>query len=103
MKMEIACTLRTRLKGLLGREGFEGVLLLVPCNDIHTFGMRQAIDVAFVAADGVVVESHRALAPNKRLKCRRASATLERFASDAPWLAPGDLIQHGLAHVEVVP
>ena len=93
MNMEIACTVRSRLLGLLGRNGFDGVLMLVPCHDIHTFGMSEPLDVAFVAADGTVLESHRRIAPGHRLKNREAAATLERFADETPWLAPGDRIQ----------
>lgn len=96
MKVEIACSIHARLIGLHGRDSIDGALLLVPCNDIHTFGMRQPIDVAFVAADGSVIESYRGVAPNRRIKSRRACATLERFSSDDAWYEPGDLIQHSL-------
>ena len=93
MNVEIACTLRARLMGLYGKDAFDGVLMLVPCNDIHTFAMRRPIDVAFVAADGAVLESHRAVTPNRRLRNRRAAATLERFASESAWYVPGDRIR----------
>ena len=93
MNMEIACTMRARLLGLFGRPGFDGVLLLVPCHDIHTFGMTRPLDVAFVASDGTVVESHRNVEPCHRLKNRQAAATLERFASPDPWFEPGTRIQ----------
>ena len=90
MRLEIACSLRARLRGLLGRETFDGVLLLVPCNDIHTFGMHRPLDIAFVARDGIVLESHRGVPPGRRLRNARAAATLERFATDTPWFNPGD-------------
>ena len=92
MKLEIACTMRGRLRGLLGRPDFDGVLMLVPCHDIHTFGMRRPIDVAFMAADCVIVESHRTVEPRRRLKNRAAVATLERFACEDPWFASGERI-----------
>ena len=98
MRMEIACSLRARLMGLYGREAFDGVLMLVPCNDIHTFGMRRPIDVAFVAADGAVLEAHTHVAPNRRLRNKRAAATLERFSKEDAWYAPGDLIQQSLRY-----
>lgn len=96
MDFEIACTMRARLLGLFGRPGFTGVLMLVPCHDIHTFGMWRPLDVAFVAADGTVIEAHRNVAPCRRLKNREAAATLERFAADARWFAPGDRVQSEL-------
>ena len=37
MKFELACSLAARLRGLAGRDAFDGVLLLAPCNDVHTF------------------------------------------------------------------
>ena len=93
MNLEIACTMRSRLLGLFGRPGFDGVLLLVPCHDIHTFGMSRPIDVAFVASDGTVLEAHRGVEPCHRLKNREAAATLERHAAPDPWFEPGDRIQ----------
>lgn len=97
MELEIACTMRSRLLGLFGRPGYEGVLMLVPCHDVHTFGMQRPIDIAFVAADGTIIESHRNVSPCHRLKNREAAATLERYADPGPWFAPGDRIQRGLS------
>lgn len=96
MKMTLACSMRERLVGLLGRTSFDGALLLTPCNDIHTFGMRGAIDVAFVAPDGTVLETYRSVPPNRRLKNKKASATVERFASEEDWLEVGSSVQHAM-------
>ncbi|MBP0458236.1 DUF192 domain-containing protein [Streptomyces montanisoli] len=46
--VEIAASYRTRRRGLLGRDGIDGALLLTPCGSVHTFGMRFAIDVAYL-------------------------------------------------------
>lgn len=92
MKVEIACGMLDRLRGLLGRDHLNGVLLLAPCNDIHTFGMRHPIDVAFLALDGTVLEVHRDVPPHRRLRCRAAVATIERFSHASPWLAAGDAV-----------
>jgi len=90
MNIEMASTLFARMKGLIGRDSIDGVLMLVPCNDIHTFCMRRPIDVAFVDSGGMVLESHRGVGPNRRLRNRCARATLERFAEEARWFEPGD-------------
>ncbi|SFJ94954.1 DUF192 domain-containing protein [Streptomyces pini] len=46
--VEIAASYRTRTRGLLGRDGIDGALLLTPANSVHTFRMRFAIDVAYL-------------------------------------------------------
>lgn len=46
--LEIATSYRARTRGLLGRDGIEGAILLSPANSVHTFRMRFAIDVAYV-------------------------------------------------------
>ncbi|MGW7549297.1 DUF192 domain-containing protein [Streptomyces sp. NPDC054770] len=46
--LEIAASYRARTRGLLGRDGLDGALLLSPANGIHTFRMRMAIDVAYL-------------------------------------------------------
>jgi len=40
---------------LLGRDGIDGALVLQPCRQVHTIGMRFAIDVAFCTRDGRVL------------------------------------------------
>ncbi|MFJ4811531.1 DUF192 domain-containing protein [Streptomyces longwoodensis] len=46
--VEIAASYRARTRGLLGRDGVTGALLLTPANSIHTVGMRIPIDVAYL-------------------------------------------------------
>lgn len=87
----LACTPQARARGLLGGAEADGVLLLAPCRDIHTFGMRRAIDVAFIDGDGRIVASCRNVGPGKRIRCRRAVAVIERVAREGePWPEEGD-------------
>lgn len=80
-----------RAKGLLASRDGNELLLLMPCSDIHTVGMRSKIDVAFVDRMGCVLEAYRSVGPFRRLRNRDAAAVVERFAScDEPWLVPGD-------------
>lgn len=53
--VEVASTRAARRRGLLGRGRVDGVLVLDRCRQVHTLGMRCAIDVAFVAPDGTVL------------------------------------------------
>ena len=49
--LEIASTGRERRRGLCGRDGIEGAMLLERTRSVHTFGMRFAIDVAHCDAE----------------------------------------------------
>ena len=44
--VEVATTRGARRRGLLGRQGIEGAMLLSPARSVHTVGMKFAIDVA---------------------------------------------------------
>jgi uncharacterized protein len=46
--LEVARSARARRRGLLGRDGIEGALLLTPASAVHTLGMRFTIDVAYL-------------------------------------------------------
>ncbi|GAB3967135.1 DUF192 domain-containing protein [Streptomyces sparsus] len=46
--LEIAASYRRRTRGLLGRDGVSGAMLLTPASGVHTFRMRFAIDVAYL-------------------------------------------------------
>ena len=93
MRVEIACTPLRRLRGLLGRKEYPDILLIAPCNDVHTFGMSREIDVAFVTSDGLVVESHKNIGACKRIRCKSAAVTLERISSQAEWFESGDRVE----------
>ena len=53
--LEIVTNRRDRRRGLLGCDRVEGAMLLQPAKSVHTFGMRFAIDVAHLDADGTVL------------------------------------------------
>ena len=85
-----AGTSKERRRGLLGRDRLdpdEGIYI-APCECVHTFGMRFAIDVAFLAPDG------RILAVNRALKPRRLSKLIWR-ADGVLELAQGRLAETG--------
>ncbi|MFF7650228.1 DUF192 domain-containing protein [Streptomyces sp. NPDC007983] len=46
--LEIAASYRARSRGLLGRDGLTGAILLTPASGVHTFRMRFTIDVAYL-------------------------------------------------------
>lgn len=53
--LEVADSRSARRRGLLGRDGIEGALLLTPARSVHTVRMRFPIDVAHVDAEMVVL------------------------------------------------
>ncbi|MFD7921632.1 DUF192 domain-containing protein [Streptomyces sp. NPDC059740] len=60
--LEIAASYRARTRGLLGRDGVAGALLLTPAASVHTLRMRFAIDVAYLTRD-LTVLSVRTMRP----------------------------------------
>jgi len=56
---ELAADRRARRRGLLGRDGVTGALVIDPCRHVHTIGMRFALDVALCDRDGVVLRTCR--------------------------------------------
>lgn len=78
--LEVARGAARRAKGLIGRDGFDGALLIEPCRSVHSFGMRFPIDVAFVDADLVVLRALR-LVPNRITRpCWAARGVIEAEA-----------------------
>lgn len=55
--LEIAESPGRRARGLLGRDGIDGALLLRPARWIHTYRMRFDIDVAYLDAEMVVLKA----------------------------------------------
>jgi uncharacterized membrane protein (UPF0127 family) len=74
-----------RMRGLLGRRGLESGegLLLRPAPSVHTFFMRFAIDVVFLARDGEVLKVVHRLKPSHTTGARRAKAVVELAAGEA--------------------
>ncbi|MEJ8659465.1 DUF192 domain-containing protein [Streptomyces sp. MS1.AVA.4] len=54
----IAASYRTRARGLLGRDGLDGAIMLTPCTSVHTFRMRFTIDVAYLDRELRVLHVH---------------------------------------------
>ena len=77
---ELADTKRTRARGLLGRDGIEGALVLRPCRWVHTLRMRFPIDVAFLDSDGMVIRIVRMRRQRMGLPVSRARMVIEAEA-----------------------
>ena len=93
--LEVATDRPSRRRGLLGRDGIEGALLLEPARSVHTMGMRFPIDVAWLDADLRVLRT--ATLPRQRMTrlVLRARSVLEAEAGRfAHWdLTVGDQLE----------
>ena len=71
---EVADGLAERTRGLLGRTGYDGALVLPRTRSVHTLGMRFPIDVAFCDRELVVLgvtrmPPWRIAMPRRRCRC----------------------------------
>ena len=78
-KVEVAGSGGTRTKGLLGRDGLPPgeALWIVPCEAIHTFWMRFAIDVVFIDKQKKVRKISRNIPPWRLSACLTAHSVVE--------------------------
>lgn len=93
--LEVAEGFGARSRGLLGRDGLDGALLLKPARSVHTVGMRFPIDVAFCDGDLKVVATitmrpFRLSRPRLKARCilEAEAGAFERWS-----LRPGDQLE----------
>lgn len=93
--LEVASGHRERSRGLLGRDGLDGALLLERTHSVHTFGMRFALDVALCDRRLVVLRTRRVVPNRLVLPVGRCRQILEAEAGTfAHWaLRPGDQLE----------
>ncbi len=73
-------TRRERGRGLLGRDGVEGAMLIDPARSVHTIGMAFDIDVAFLDADRTVLKITTMKRPRVSMPTRGCRSILEAEA-----------------------
>ena len=70
------------------------VLLISPCNAIHTFGMKRNLDIAFFNEQGKVVLAQRNIPPGKIVRCMKARGVFEAISHvDKRWFYEGDEVK----------
>ncbi|MGH9042688.1 MAG: DUF192 domain-containing protein [Acidimicrobiia bacterium] len=93
--LEVPLRARGRMRGLRGRDDFEGALMLRHCRQVHTFGMRFPVDVAFCDRSGLVLRVDTL--PVRRVSRPVWSATFvveARAGAFERWkLLPGDQLE----------
>jgi uncharacterized protein len=95
--LELAGTGDARRKGLLGRESLpEGTgLWIAPCESVHTFFMRFAIDLVYLDRKLTVRKVRSSVGPWRVSACFRAHSVLELPAGtvEATRTACGDTVE----------
>jgi uncharacterized protein len=100
-ELELAGTGESRRKGLLGRETLPvGTgLWIAPCESVHTFFMRFAIDLVYLDRKLTVKKVRSSVGPWRMSACFRAHSVLELPAGtiEATRTACGDTVEIGPA------
>src|SRR3954465_11902595 len=78
MRVAVARSFRSRLRGLALRSAPPGHALLIPrCRCVHTFGMRFSLDLHWFDRGGRLLAVDRAVPPSRVIARRGAWAVLE--------------------------
>ncbi len=78
-----ADTWLSRLMGMFSNRAKQfDAIKLTPCRSIHTFFMKEVIDVYFLDDKDVVIRSVRNMKANRVAYCNEASSTLEVVIKD---------------------
>ncbi len=93
--VEVPTGRRSRGRGLLGRESFEGAMLIRPARAVHTIGMKFALDIALLDDNGTVIKTLRLRKYRVSAPIWRAKAVLEaQSGAFGSWgLKIGDVLE----------
>jgi uncharacterized protein len=85
----VASDRRARRRGLARLEALPPghALLIEPCRSVHTVGMRFALDLLWLDAEGRLLRVDRAVAARRLRTCLRARAVIEAAAGDGEHVA----------------
>ena len=100
---DIATSRSERRRGLMGRDAVEIALVLRPCRQVHTFGMRIPIDIVWCDDEGRVLRVATVRPARITRVVLRARFVIEADAgASARWgLHVGDVLEvEGEAEVE---
>lgn len=103
--IDVADTHAERAKGLIGRDGIEGAFAIPRCRWVHTFGMKFAIDVAYVDATSTVIKIDKIQRHRMALPVPKAKMVIEaRAGAFERWgLRVGDPIEIRLTDPDTGP
>ncbi|RUO31336.1 hypothetical protein CWE11_08295 [Aliidiomarina sanyensis] len=82
LRIKGACTFFSRLGGWFGRTSEEQGVWLYPCRIIHTIGMKQALNLLWIDAQGNMVREDLNVAANQIRVCWKAASVFEVASED---------------------
>lgn len=93
--LEVPADRRARTRGLLGRDHFDGAMLIRPARSVHTIGMKFPLDIALLDEDNTVIKTLRLRRFRISAPIWRARAVLEAEAGAfGSWgLKIGDVLE----------
>lgn len=65
IETKVAKSMFARMKGLMGKKNIDYGLFFYPCNNIHTFFMKEAIDVLYLDKKGYIISIDNKIEPWK--------------------------------------
>ena len=77
MKIIVAKTFKDKLLGLMGQQNIKDGLFFPNVKSIHTFFMKENIDILGLDKDMKVTEIHYNISPNKVILLKKSTHTLE--------------------------
>lgn len=77
MKIIIAKTFNQKLKGLMGKKNINYGMFFPNVKSIHTFFMKEAIDIIGLNKEMIITEIYPNVVPNRTLFLRKSIHTLE--------------------------
>lgn len=83
LRLHVANTFWQRLLGWRLRNRCDGVWLL-PCRSVHTFGMREPLDLLWLNAMFQPQQVHLEVPPHRIIRCRSAYSVIELPAGRLP-------------------
>ena len=94
MEVKVANNFKDKLLGLMFKKNIDYGLLIKNCKSIHTFFMREAIDVLLLDKNNKILKINRNINPNRILiyKTKKRTNILELPSNSSTYLKINEVI-----------
>lgn len=76
IEVRLAISIFSRMKGLMGKKNIDFALFFNHCNNIHTFFMKEPIDVLYIDKNSIIVYIDKPINPWKMGKIIKKSKSI---------------------------